>query len=130
MLPGPIAARLKEDKGTIADGVNVTAIFIDMVCVFAFFFLSRFLSPSAQLTMSDKKQPLQVGFTSMSSGMQPADLVKLLDDVFVMMDRVAEKHNVDKIKTIGAHSHSLQPLFLRPSAWTSKKKRKRAHKNT
>jgi len=84
VLPGPIAARLKEEKGTIADGVNVTAIFIDMV-----------------------------GFTSMSSGMQPADLVKLLDDVFVMMDRVAEKHNVDKIKTIGDCFMAVGGLFDR-----------------
>ena len=73
-------------------------------------------------------QPLQVGFTSMSSGMQPADLVKLLDDVFVMMDRVAEKHNVDKIKTIGAkHSSFVGTLFgqtLKRRTHTNKQKKR------
>ena len=37
----------------------------------------------------------------MSGGMSPEDLVNLLDDVFIMMDNLAEQHRIEKIKTIG-----------------------------
>ena len=42
-----------------------------------------------------------VGFTQMSSGMKPEDLVEVLDDIFRNFDRIALDHDLEKIKTIG-----------------------------
>jgi adenylate cyclase len=42
-----------------------------------------------------------VRFTPLSASMDPADLVAMLDEVFLCFDRLVEKHGVEKIKTIG-----------------------------
>jgi len=73
MLPGPIAARLKEHPETIADGYSeVSVLFADIV-----------------------------DFTSMSSGEDPVDIVNMLNDVFSLFDDLAKKYELEKIKTIG-----------------------------
>jgi class 3 adenylate cyclase len=41
------------------------------------------------------------GFTQISSKMKPSDLVYELNDVFAEFDKIIEKHNLEKIKTIG-----------------------------
>ncbi|MCU0446332.1 MAG: MCP four helix bundle domain-containing protein [Microscillaceae bacterium] len=41
------------------------------------------------------------GFTQISSKMKPSDLVYELNDVFAEFDKIVEKHNLEKIKTIG-----------------------------
>ncbi len=73
ILPEPIAERLKEKEGTIADNfAEVTVMFADIV-----------------------------GFTTLSEQMPPAKLVRLLNDIFSRFDRLLEKHGLEKIKTIG-----------------------------
>lgn len=73
ILPGPIAERLKESHATIADGfADVTVMFADII-----------------------------DFTSLSGEMPPKSMVALLNDVFSQFDRLAEKHGLEKIKTIG-----------------------------
>lgn len=42
-----------------------------------------------------------VGFTELSGRMPSARLLKILDDVFTEFDHIAERHGVEKIKTIG-----------------------------
>ncbi len=42
-----------------------------------------------------------VGFTPISAGMDPNELVELLDGVFSEFDVLAERHGLEKIKTIG-----------------------------
>jgi len=42
-----------------------------------------------------------VNFTPLSASMSPADLVNLLNEVFSHFDVLAEKHGLEKIKTIG-----------------------------
>ncbi len=42
-----------------------------------------------------------VGFTRMTEELSPVETVKILNDVFSMFDDIAEKHRVEKIKTIG-----------------------------
>ncbi len=42
-----------------------------------------------------------VGFTDLTSNMEPDELVKLLNSVFTEFDALAVKHNAEKIKTIG-----------------------------
>ena len=73
VLPAPIAERLKTDPAPIAD---------------------RF--PEASVLFADL-----VGFTELSAGMAPEDLVTLLNDLFTAFDQVAERHGLEKIKTIG-----------------------------
>ena len=73
VLPEPIAERLKTDPAPIAD---------------------RF--PEASVLFADI-----VGFTGLSSGMPPEDLVTLLNEVFTGFDRVADRYGLEKIKTIG-----------------------------
>ena len=73
VLPAPIAERLKTDPAPIAD---------------------RF--PEASVLFADL-----VGFTELSSGMAPEDLVSLLNDLFTAFDQVADRHGLEKIKTIG-----------------------------
>jgi adenylate cyclase len=73
ILPGSIAARLKKNPDTIADGYNeVTVLFADIV-----------------------------DFTSMSADADPVEVVNLLNDVFSEFDSLAEKFDLEKIKTIG-----------------------------
>jgi class 3 adenylate cyclase len=73
VLPRPIAERLKQSNQPIADGFSsVTVLFADVV-----------------------------GFTALSERMPPADLVRVLNDLFSQFDQLAERHGLEKIKTIG-----------------------------
>ncbi len=73
ILPEAIAHRLKDDTARIADAF-----------------------PEASILFAD-----MVGFTELSRGLPPCELVALLDDAFSRFDRLAAKHGVEKIKTIG-----------------------------
>lgn len=73
ILPASIADRLKRGEAPIADGFDsVTVLFADIA-----------------------------GFTSLSSGVDPDEVVGLLNDIFSEFDDLAAKHGVTKIKTIG-----------------------------
>ncbi|NES17663.1 MAG: response regulator [Symploca sp. SIO3E6] len=73
ILPQPIAERLKQDKGTIAENFEeVTVMFADLV-----------------------------NFTHFSTQTSPKELVELLNQIFSKFDRLAQQHGVEKIKTIG-----------------------------
>jgi len=73
ILPEAIAHRLKHSSDIIADTfADVTVLFADIV-----------------------------GFTQLSSRISPSDLVNLLNEIFSAFDHLAEKHGLEKIKTIG-----------------------------
>ncbi|MEB3831558.1 ammonium transporter [Phormidium sp. CCY1219] len=73
ILPEAIAEKLKQNHSTIADGfAEATVLFADIV-----------------------------GFTQLSSRISPTALVHLLNDIFSSFDRLAERHGLEKIKTIG-----------------------------
>ncbi len=73
ILPKSIASRLKDNDMRIADSHEaVTILFADIV-----------------------------DFTTMTSTMPPAELVDLLSQLFSRFDRLADKHGLEKIKTIG-----------------------------
>jgi adenylate cyclase len=73
MLPEPIVARLKRERGVIADRhAEATVMFADIV-----------------------------GFTAMSSTMQPELLVRFLNSLFSELDALTTKLGLEKIKTIG-----------------------------
>jgi class 3 adenylate cyclase len=73
VLPAPIAERLKAGTGVIADAhPDVTVLFADLV-----------------------------GFSPLASRTEPAELVGLLDRVFSAFDELADRHGIEKIKTIG-----------------------------
>ena len=73
VLPAAIADRLKASSDSIADhSTEVTVLFADIV-----------------------------GFTALSAKKSPLDLVRLLDLIFSEFDALAEKHGLEKIKTIG-----------------------------
>ncbi|XWK88020.1 MAG: adenylate/guanylate cyclase domain-containing protein [Phormidium sp.] len=73
ILPSPIAHRLKQDESNIADSFpEVTVLFADIV-----------------------------GFTKLSARISPHELVNLLNHIFSMFDKLAEVHQLEKIKTIG-----------------------------
>lgn len=42
-----------------------------------------------------------VGYTKMSSEMTPAEVMKMLNDLYVKFDELAEKHKIFKVETIG-----------------------------
>jgi class 3 adenylate cyclase len=42
-----------------------------------------------------------VGFTELSGNLSPTELVALLNDVFSLFDRLADRYGLEKIKTIG-----------------------------
>ncbi|HEY9636620.1 MAG TPA: adenylate/guanylate cyclase domain-containing protein [Coleofasciculaceae cyanobacterium] len=72
-LPQPIAERLKRGQRTIAENFEeVTVLFADLV-----------------------------DFTEFSTQTSPTELVALLNEIFSKFDRLAQKHGVEKIKTIG-----------------------------
>ena len=73
ILPTSIAERLKHGERIIVDAI-----------------------PEATIFFSDL-----VGFTPMAESVTPDKLVRFLNDVFSPMDRLAEKHGLEKIKTIG-----------------------------
>lgn len=73
VLPASVAARLRDSEGTIADGFDdVTVLFADIV-----------------------------DFTTLSAAAQPEEIVELLNGLFSWFDRLAERHGLEKIKTIG-----------------------------
>ena len=73
VLPERVAERLKTEHGTIAEYVpDVTVLFADCV-----------------------------GFTALSERLPPPALVDLLNRVFTAFDRLATRHRLDNIKTIG-----------------------------
>ncbi|MGB3511137.1 MAG: ammonium transporter [Microcoleaceae cyanobacterium] len=73
ILPKPIADKLKENHGTIAEGfAEVTVLFADLV-----------------------------GFTELAGRASPEKLVYWLNEIFSRFDLLAEKYGLEKIKTIG-----------------------------
>ncbi|HEY9647721.1 MAG TPA: adenylate/guanylate cyclase domain-containing protein [Chroococcidiopsis sp.] len=73
ILPETVARQLKQNQGTIAENfAEVTVLFADIV-----------------------------GFTQLSAGIPPHDMVTLLNHIFSAFDRLAERHGLEKIKTIG-----------------------------
>jgi adenylate cyclase len=73
ILPQAIAERLKEDSHAIAENFEeVSILFADIV-----------------------------GFTPLSARLNPIQLVNLLNQIFSAFDALAERYNLEKIKTIG-----------------------------
>lgn len=73
ILPLAIAERLKQGDHTIAERfASVTVLFADLI-----------------------------GFTSFANRTDPEELVKLLNDLFSRFDHIADRHGLEKIKTIG-----------------------------
>ncbi len=73
ILPNEIAARLKSDRSMIAeDFPHASVLFADVV-----------------------------GFTPMSAGMSPPELVGLLNEVFSTFDGFVDELGLEKIKTVG-----------------------------
>ncbi len=73
ILPGAVASQLKDGAETVADAHDdVTVLFVD-IC----------------------------GFTRLSDGSRPSQVVQMLDAVFSAFDTLVEFHRVEKIKTIG-----------------------------
>ncbi len=73
VLPGSVAERLKAGETTIADAYDdATVLFADLV-----------------------------GFTPLASSLSPAETVGLLDRLFSAFDQLAERHGIEKVKTIG-----------------------------
>jgi len=73
ILPAPVAERLKASQAVIADDcLSATVLFADLV-----------------------------GFTDLARRLAAGQVVALLNDLFSRFDRLAERHGVEKIKTIG-----------------------------
>ena len=73
VLPAPIAERLRKQEGIIAERFeDVSVLFTDIV-----------------------------GFTPLSARLEPRQLLELLNRVFSGFDELADKHGLEKIKTIG-----------------------------
>lgn len=73
MLPRPVADRLRQQPGIIADRFeNVTVLFADLV-----------------------------GFTPLTERVPPEQMVGTLNEMFSVFDDLAVQHGVEKIKTIG-----------------------------
>jgi class 3 adenylate cyclase len=73
VLPAPIAARLKAGEELIADAFpDVTVLFADIV-----------------------------DFTRRSQRISPAQVVAALNELFSAFDQIAQRHGLEKIKTIG-----------------------------
>jgi class 3 adenylate cyclase len=73
VLPAPIAVRLKQTEGVIADGFpDVTVLFADIV-----------------------------DFTRRSQRIAPEQVVQALNDLFSVFDRLAQQQGLEKIKTVG-----------------------------
>ena len=51
-----------------------------------------------------------VGFTAMSSQMEPGELVKVLNDLFTRFDLLVERYGLNKVKTIGTLGCELGPI--------------------
>jgi class 3 adenylate cyclase len=73
ILPEAVAQQLKQEQRTIAEHfAEVTVLFADIV-----------------------------GFTQLSAGIPPDEMVRLLNQIFSAFDQLAEQHGLEKIKTIG-----------------------------
>ncbi len=73
ILPKAVAIKLKETQRAIADSfADATVLFADIV-----------------------------GFTQISAGIPPQDVVELLNHIFSTFDYLADNHGLEKIKTIG-----------------------------
>ena len=73
LLPAPVARRLRADGRSFADGVSeCSVLFADIA-----------------------------GFTRLADGETPERVVNLLNGVFTRFDELAERHGLEKIKTIG-----------------------------
>jgi class 3 adenylate cyclase len=73
LFPARIAERLKAGETCIAESHGeVSVLFSDLV-----------------------------GFTSLTKKLSPGQLIDVLSDYFSMLDRLTEKHEIEKIKTIG-----------------------------
>jgi adenylate cyclase len=73
VLPREIASRLKAGESPIADAYDAaTIIFADIV-----------------------------GFTPLTRELEPREMVRLLNEIFTDFDRAAQRHGVEKIRTIG-----------------------------
>jgi adenylate cyclase len=73
ILPVAIADRLKRESGIIAERhASVTVLFADLI-----------------------------DFTNFTNQTDPEELVSLLNDLFSRFDHIAERHGLEKIKTIG-----------------------------
>ncbi len=73
ILPQPIAAKLKQNQGAIAERFeDVTILFSDIV-----------------------------DFTGLSARISPTELVDLLNEIFSAFDQLADRYALEKIKTIG-----------------------------
>ena len=73
VLPAPVAERLKHSQETIADGFpTATVMFADIV-----------------------------GFTQIASRLEPVQIFALLNRLFSAFDALAQRHGLEKIKTIG-----------------------------
>ena len=73
ILPAAIAGRLKSGEKSIANGHQIVSVLFADLC----------------------------GFTALSRKTTPADLVSMLNRIFVAFDTIVEKHGIEKIKTIG-----------------------------
>ena len=73
ILPEKIVERIKQGEATPVDRIeNAAVLFADLS-----------------------------GFTKLSRSMDPEELVSLLNNIFSEMDQLAERHGLEKIKTIG-----------------------------
>jgi len=72
VLPREVAARLKAGEAVADSFSNLTVIFVDIV-----------------------------GFSQLAKRLSPGMLVKLLNAFFSAADRCAERHGIEKVKTIG-----------------------------
>jgi class 3 adenylate cyclase len=78
LLPASIAQRLKDGEEPIADSYpDVTVLFADLV-----------------------------GFTGLTTRVAPAEMVGLLNRIFSAFDALAQRHGLEKIKTIGDGYHA------------------------
>lgn len=86
ILPREIAQRFKRSKAAIVEEFATATIFFSDI----------------------------VGFTQMSASKSPDQLVSSLNDLFSKIDRIVQKNNVEKIKTIGkAHRSQRQSTSQR-----------------
>ncbi|HEY9615232.1 MAG TPA: adenylate/guanylate cyclase domain-containing protein, partial [Microcoleaceae cyanobacterium] len=83
ILPGAIADRLKQSEDVIEHPTNSKALIADSF-------------ESVTVLFADI-----VNFTTLSANISPADLVGLLNRIFLLFDDLCEKHSLEKIKTIG-----------------------------
>jgi class 3 adenylate cyclase len=86
ILPSSVAERLRSGETTIADSFeDLAVLFADLV-----------------------------GFTALSSRVSAAEVVRILNTVFSAFDEIADRHGLEKIKTIGDAYMAVGGLTVRP----------------